>query len=146
MLIKGRRDMILNITKDTGFEENSLINYTCNPYYNRVGKQYIYCKDGQWETSIPKCVLTEKICRKKPPMKIINAQMVELKSTLVKNEYAFPYITNDIRFYSIASYTCPGNKFSDSSLVKYKTIKGHQIGYVDYACIGKDKWEDVVCG
>lgn len=143
---KGRREIQLLMNKNNGSADGSVVNFACNPYYELIGKKSIKCTNGTWDTDIPKCSMTDRVCRKKPPMKIGSAQMVGLKSILVKNEYTLSYFSNAIRFYTVASYTCAGNKFSKTSLVKYKKIKDHNIGYVDYACIGKDEWEVVTCG
>jgi len=145
---EGRRDMILNIDINYGFSENSVINYTCNPFYNLIGQQYLHCLNGAWEQNIPKCILTENICRKKPLMTIESAKLIGLKSTTINDEYAFPYKTNPIKLYTTASYACPpGKKFSgiDEILIKYKNIGGRYIAYVNYSCNGKDKWEEVKC-
>ena len=107
-----------------GFDKGSAINYSCNPKYKLFGRKVLYCVDGSWERDIPECILETNVCRKKPPYKIGPAQIVSLKFTRISNEYAFYYKTNEIRLYTRASYTCPGNKFNvtDQSLIKYKVI------------------------
>ncbi len=81
-------------------------------------------------------------------MSVESAQLIGLKSNIINDEYEYPYKTNSIKSYTIASYVClPNKKFSgiDQNLLKYKIFEGRSISYFDYSCVGKDEWEEVKC-
>ena len=80
-------------------------------------------------------------------MNIGKASLIGIKSIIIRNELAYHYQTENIRFYTIAKYTCPNNRFDliHKNIVKYKQIHNHKVGYVELACIGNEEWEEIKC-
>lgn len=123
------------------------MNFSCNPYYYLVGRSELSCVNGEWETDIPICIITSNHCRIKPSMDIGKSRLIGIKSIIVKNEIAYHYQTEDIRFYTLAKYTCPNNRFklNQNKTIMYKTIHDRKVGYVELACLGNEEWEEVKC-
>ncbi len=125
----------------TGEATGSYCNFTCDRYFERVGKEKLSCIDGVWEYESPFCVLSASLCQIKPPGYVNGAKLISLSSSSVTKELSFE-VKEYINVYNVASYSCPGNKFENfkDNEILYQAVKNKKIGYVNVACIGKNKW------
>jgi len=139
--LNGRRDVLLKLNSKTGVDSGSYCNFTCNTFFEKIGRDSVSCIDGNWEYLVPFCLLTKSLCQIKPPEFVDGSSLISLNSSLIEKELS--YATKEyIVVYKSANYSCPENKFENfkENEIFYQTIKNKRIGYVSVTCIGQNKW------
>lgn len=126
-----------------GFASGSHVNFTCDPFYERIGKFRVYCTNGEWEKDIPNCQLIKEICMNKPPLQDGLTYIKSLSRVEIKNET--DYVNSQkIVLFTIASYVCrPGSTFENKLNLNFKSFNGTMMPYQNVTCIGPNTWESV---
>lgn len=144
--MNGRRDAGLILNVRNGSTNGSHVNFTCNPFFERTGRERVFCIDGEWEKERANCRLTKNICRNKPQLQLGLTIIKSLSRAEPRLELEYGRFEN-ITVYTSASYICTrDSKFQDRSRVAFKNFNGVILPYQNSSCIGQDEWEQVpVC-
>ena len=140
--LNGERTATLLLNKFNSSTDGTSVGFKCNPYFNLIGSQKIVCINNAWSASAPICSLTNSTCFKKPPLQLDTAKLINLEHLVLKLESSLNGTFNQVNVYTLARYTCTGNKFAPNQTVKYN--EGN-VGYVEALCIGSEIWQKVKC-
>jgi hypothetical protein len=140
--LNGRRDVGLIMT-NVGMTNGSHVNFTCNPYYELVGRSQLFCYGHVWETDVPQCRMTKKVCTVWPPAIEGNALMKLMRKHQIKHEVDYVR-TQNVTVLILAEYICkPGHRFSEYFRTMYKQFDGpfsRHLPYQNMTCTGTETW------
>lgn len=138
--LNGRRSvkLILNLN---GIDNESVVEFSCNDYFELIGPSRVYCLNYKWENKQPVCVLTKNICLNRPPVLYKNSKLLSLKKNRIELEYNYNNSSN-IFHYTEAMYTClPGFRLADFHNIKYKHFQKLLVPFKKTNCIESNKWQ-----
>jgi hypothetical protein len=147
--LNGQRATKLYFYPKKGVFNTSHVVFSCNPHYNLVGEQIVYCKDGEWDrNSSVKCILNENICTMKPELSLpeLETYAISLERRQIQQENSFED-TKTIDIYISIGYTCDNNKrFQEKEKVMRRMLKNDKdefvmVEYIEAKCIDMNKFE-----
>ncbi len=148
--LNGRRDVSLYLVKANGFTNGSYVNFSCNPFFELIGQQKVFCKNGIWENAVPQCVLSTRVCRNKPPPSAASSYIISQKRQTLNIESSYGK-TDPLVIYLEASYTCnwPDMNFTNTTRpIEYRALlnsigKPVLVFYQTSLCLGNDTFEQL---
>ena len=142
--LNGRRDTKLVLGALSGMTNGSHVNFTCNPFYERVGPATVFCINGQWEKNIPECRPMKNVCKKRPWSAIPNGFLLSLKRVDFRNELDYGDKYDNVTVLLSAGYSCfPNFKFQINRNIELKSVGTQVLVAQNVNCVGEEAWEFV---
>ncbi|CAF0900982.1 unnamed protein product [Brachionus calyciflorus] len=140
--LNGRRSVGL-VLNSLGYTNRSVVNFTCDEYFYRVGRSQLMCIKNEWEKDVPECKLREDICRIKPASLDENTFLKSLTRVEAKYELSYQNSTT-LTIYTHAMYICmPGYYFQNARSTGYRYFNTTFYPYQNVSCIGQNKWQTI---
>ncbi|RNA03239.1 complement factor H, partial [Brachionus plicatilis] len=139
--LNGRRsvEIFFNLK---GLNNQSVVNFSCNDFFEHIGRHQVYCINYEWENDVPTCVLKKNICLNKPPILFENSVLKSLTKIRIKFENDYTNWSN-LTHFTEAMYTClPGYRFEDFHDIKYEYFD-KLVPFKKVYCIGPNKWQSI---
>lgn len=129
------------------YTNGSHVNFTCNQYYDLVGRNRLFCFGSEWEQNVPDCVLTPNTCTIKPNKTLGNAYLKQWFRVEIPHELDYNNTIRNLSIYTSADYTCfPGYKFKYPQYTLKKSYNNKLFDIQTIVCTGPEKWtSDPVC-
>jgi hypothetical protein len=147
--LNGKRDVELVFHTFERKYFYSYVNFSCNPYFELVGRSTFTCLDGIWEPFMPECRLSKKICTTKPAASTDTSVIINQVRTQVRIELDYQNNSKMLDIYLTAGYTClpdqPRLRFKNKfKITEYKYIPkpyDRNVFYQNATCLGNNVWE-----
>lgn len=131
---------------NTQYTNGSHVNFTCNPFYELVGRNRLFCYGSEWEKDVPECRLMRDICLIRPNFTVGFAYMKQITKVEIKHELDY-FRNQTVLIYTMADFTCmPGYQFANDTSSMVKMYDTKVLSVQNISCTGYNRWMDApVC-